>query len=156
MPSQLACQPRWWVTDANRSDPIGVPGPDRTGTQRPDQLDRFDLITFAGLPDPGAIGPYDSFPDFSTEYQARRSAEAGPVLFECEHEILPPHDINSAGLLYFANSEPNEPLVFYVHERNEANDGTIERRTTISRKSDDMRMAEKLGWPAWTSCDSMS
>lgn len=129
------------------------------------------------LPDPDAIAPYDSFPDFSTEYRARRSAEAGPVLFECEYEILPPHDINGVGLLYFAayptvvdlcleraegkgflmhhstvakdvcyfaNSEPSETLVFRVHERREDADGTIEHRTTISRKSDDVRMAEIL------------
>lgn len=129
------------------------------------------------LPDPDAITPYDSFPDFSSEYRARRSADPGPVLFECDYEILPPHDINGVGLLYFAayptvvdlcleraegkgflmhhstiakdvcyfaNSEPNETLVFRVHERTQEDDGTIAHRTTISRKSDDVRMAEVL------------
>ena len=99
------------------------------------------------------------------------------MLFECDYEILPPHDINGVGLLYFAayptvvdlcleraegkgflmhhsttakdvcyfaNSEPDETLVFRIHERGEEADGTIVHRTTLSRKSDDVRMAEIL------------
>ncbi|MBF9036661.1 hypothetical protein HKCCE2091_20695 [Rhodobacterales bacterium HKCCE2091] len=129
------------------------------------------------LPDPDAIRPHDAFPDFGAEYRARRAAEPGPHSFECDYEILPPHDINGVGLLYFAayptvvdlclekaegkgflmnhstvakdvcyfaNSEPDETLVFRVHDRQEADDGAVTHRVTLSRKSDDVRMAEVI------------
>ncbi|MBF9032145.1 hypothetical protein HKCCE3408_17230, partial [Rhodobacterales bacterium HKCCE3408] len=129
------------------------------------------------LPDPDAVAPYDAFPNFGIEYRERRAAEAGAHSFECDYEILPPHDINGVGLLYFAayptvvdlclekaegkgflmehstvakdvlyfaNCEPDETLVFRIHDRDVEPDGTIAHRTTISRKSDDVRMAEVL------------
>lgn len=41
-------------------------------------------------------------PEFGREYLARRSVSPSPPLFECEYEIVPQHDINGVGLLYFA------------------------------------------------------
>jgi probable biosynthetic protein (TIGR04098 family) len=36
------------------------------------------------------------------DYRARRSANLGDAIFECEYEIIPSYDINGVGLLYFA------------------------------------------------------
>ncbi len=41
-------------------------------------------------------------PEFAREYRARRGAEVTKPLFECEYTIVPYHDINGVGLLYFA------------------------------------------------------
>src|SRR5262249_51600959 len=41
-------------------------------------------------------------PEFARQYRARRSAKLGESLFECDYEIIPAHDINGVGLLYFA------------------------------------------------------
>jgi probable biosynthetic protein (TIGR04098 family) len=41
-------------------------------------------------------------PPFGLGYRERRSSPPSEVLFECPYEILPIHDINGAGLLYFA------------------------------------------------------
>lgn len=54
------------------------------------------------LPDPEAVPSLDAFPEFGVEYRSRRAAEPGKAIFECDYEILPPHDINGVGLLYFA------------------------------------------------------
>lgn len=43
-----------------------------------------------------------TMPDFALEYRARRASDPGPALFECDYDLLPPHDINGVGLLYFA------------------------------------------------------
>jgi probable biosynthetic protein (TIGR04098 family) len=42
------------------------------------------------------------FPEFGRGYGERRAATLAPPLFECEYEIIPSHDINGVGLLYFA------------------------------------------------------
>jgi probable biosynthetic protein (TIGR04098 family) len=54
------------------------------------------------IPDGCEIQSVDALPAFAQEYRERRSAEQPATLFECEYEILPPHDINGVGLLYFA------------------------------------------------------
>ncbi|HEV2956152.1 MAG TPA: Pnap_2097 family protein [Xanthobacteraceae bacterium] len=41
-------------------------------------------------------------PEFARDYRARRSANLGDAIFECEYEIIPSYDINGVGLLYFA------------------------------------------------------
>jgi probable biosynthetic protein (TIGR04098 family) len=43
-----------------------------------------------------------NLPAFGLEYRARRTEELAAPIFECEYEILPSHDINGVGLLYFA------------------------------------------------------
>lgn len=54
------------------------------------------------IPDPQAIPSLSSLPEFGVEYRNRRATEPGPESFSCEYEMLPPHDINGVGLLYFA------------------------------------------------------
>ena len=54
------------------------------------------------LPDPDAIPSLAELPEFGVEYRARRAQAPEENLFECDYEILPPHDINGVGLLYFA------------------------------------------------------
>lgn len=43
-----------------------------------------------------------ALPVFGQEYRARRAEPHAPALFETEYEMLPVHDINGVGLLYFA------------------------------------------------------
>jgi probable biosynthetic protein (TIGR04098 family) len=60
---------------------------------------------FKGLPElpPDCIIPaLPEVPEFGRDYQARRAETLAPSIFECEYEIMPGHDINGVGLLYFA------------------------------------------------------
>ena len=54
------------------------------------------------IPDACAIAALAAPPAFAQEYRERRAATLPPPLFETRYEILPPHDINGVGLLYFA------------------------------------------------------
>lgn len=54
------------------------------------------------LPTGFAIPTLGALPDFIEEYRRLRAEGLGPALFETEYEILPQHDINGVGLLYFA------------------------------------------------------
>lgn len=54
------------------------------------------------IPSGCPIRPLAEMPVFGMEYRQRRSAPLPEVLFECPYEILPVHDINGVGLLYFA------------------------------------------------------
>ena len=55
-----------------------------------------------GLPPDCNIPALAELPEFAREYRARRSENLGQSMFECEYEIIPSHDINGVGLLYFA------------------------------------------------------
>jgi probable biosynthetic protein (TIGR04098 family) len=60
---------------------------------------------FKGLPElpPDCIIPaLSEVPEFGRDYQGRRAETLAPPIFECEYEIMPSHDINGVGLLYFA------------------------------------------------------
>jgi len=60
---------------------------------------------FKGLPElpPDCIIPaLPEVPEFGRDYQERRVEPLAPPIFECEYEIMPSHDINGVGLLYFA------------------------------------------------------
>ena len=60
---------------------------------------------FKGLPElpPDCVIPaLADVPEFGRDYQARRAETLAPPIFECEYEIMPSHDINGVGLLYFA------------------------------------------------------
>ena len=60
---------------------------------------------FKGLPElpPDCIIPaLPEVPEFGRDYQGRRAETLAPPIFECEYEIMPSHDINGVGLLYFA------------------------------------------------------
>lgn len=126
------------------------------------------------LVQPTAIPAFDELPEFGKEYRHQRAAESGEVIFECEYEIMGPHDINGVGLLYFAaypmifdictekfegkgflrshssaskdlmyfaNAEPDETLIFRIHERS-ATETVVTHFATLSRKSDGKRMAQ--------------
>jgi probable biosynthetic protein (TIGR04098 family) len=54
------------------------------------------------IPPNCAIPPLPSLPEFGEAYRAKRGGQLPTPVFECEYEILPPHDINGVGLLYFA------------------------------------------------------
>lgn len=54
------------------------------------------------IPPDCAIAALAEQPEFGEEYRARRSARPSSPLFETEYEIIPQHDINGVGLLYFA------------------------------------------------------
>ena len=94
-------------------------------------------------------------PVFATDYRTRRELPPEPPIFECEYDIIPCHDINGVGLLYFAaypiindicamryagrsimedfatrerdllyfaNCDPNETLVYRIHRWHAAGD----------------------------------
>jgi probable biosynthetic protein (TIGR04098 family) len=54
------------------------------------------------IPEECAIPVVTTLPDFATEYRALRAAETPPAIAEVDYDLLPPHDINGVGLLYFA------------------------------------------------------
>ena len=51
----------------------------------------------------------------------------------------------SKDILYFANSEPDETLIFRLHARTEPEPGVLRHVCSLSRKSDGVRMAEMTG-----------
>ena len=60
---------------------------------------------FKGLPElppDCGIPALADVPEFGRDYQGRRAESLAPPIFECEYEIMPSHDINGVGLLYFA------------------------------------------------------
>jgi probable biosynthetic protein (TIGR04098 family) len=60
---------------------------------------------FKGLPElppDCGIPALPDVPEFARDYQGRRAETLAPPIFECEYEIMPSHDINGVGLLYFA------------------------------------------------------
>jgi probable biosynthetic protein (TIGR04098 family) len=119
------------------------------------------------------IPDHADLPEFGHEYRARRAQELAAPIFECEYEIIPPHDINGVGLLYFAaypiindicamrfagrsfardfstqhrdvfyfaNSDPDETLIYRIHRWSSGDDG-IDMEAALSRKSDGVPMA---------------
>lgn len=81
------------------------------------------------LPVPDGLPSIAGFPEFGTEYRTRRAAEPGPAIFSCDYEILPPHDINGVGLLYFAAY----PMIFDLcFERSEGK-GFLIGTSTVSK-----------------------
>lgn len=54
------------------------------------------------LPEGFAIPSLGALPDFMEDYRRLRAVDLGPAIFETEYEIIPQHDINGVGLLYFA------------------------------------------------------
>jgi len=51
---------------------------------------------------PEALPSLSQLPGFAEEYKAERNRNDDRHLFKTTYEILPPHDINGVGLLYFA------------------------------------------------------
>jgi probable biosynthetic protein (TIGR04098 family) len=54
------------------------------------------------IPPDCGIPAVGELPAFASAYRERRAAPLPAPLFECEYEIVPSHDINGVGLLYFA------------------------------------------------------
>jgi probable biosynthetic protein (TIGR04098 family) len=122
------------------------------------------------IPPDSQIPKYSVLPTFAAEYRAIKAAVAGSEIFSCEYKIVPQHDINGVGLLYFAaypiicdicearfkpqrnlstvkrdvfyfnNCEPDETLVFRLHSQHV--DGVFQHsETSLARKSDGVLMA---------------
>lgn len=116
---------------------------------------------------------HDALPEFAVEYRALRATDPGPAMFECEYDLLPPHDINGVGLLYFAayptimelcltrhagpeittgwslterdilyfaNADPSERLVFRLHSCDQSGDN-LRYSASLARSSDGKLMA---------------
>jgi len=123
-----------------------------------------------------AIPAHAELPAFAHEYRARRACEPASALFECPYEIIPPHDINGVGLIYFAaypiindlcamrfagaafprefsthhrdvfyfaNSDPDETLIYRIHRWDACSDG-VEMEASLSRQSDGVLMARMV------------
>ena len=119
------------------------------------------------------IADLGELPPFGQDYRAKRADAPPAPIFECEYGLIPPHDINGVGLLYFAaypmiidicamrhagrafatqystlsrdvfyfaNSDPDETLLFRLH-RWSVNAGVLAFDATLSRKSDGVLMA---------------
>lgn len=72
-------------------------------TKRSDPGSNMSLLKGQPTIPPGCQIPLVSqLPDFGQEYRVVRAVKDRPVVFEREYEILPHHDINGVGLLYFA------------------------------------------------------
>lgn len=54
------------------------------------------------IPPDCEVAALSELPEFGSIYRARRAQALPPAIFECEYEIIPSHDINGVGLLYFA------------------------------------------------------
>jgi probable biosynthetic protein (TIGR04098 family) len=81
------------------------------------------------LPDPDAIPSLAEMPEFGVEYRARRAQEPEQNLYECDYKILPPHDINGVGLLYFAAY----PSVFDLCLERSEGEGFLLSHSTVSK-----------------------
>lgn len=81
------------------------------------------------IPDPEAIPSLAEFPEFGRVYRERRGAEQAEELFACDYEILPPHDINGVGLLYFAAY----PTVFDLCLERAEGKGFLRSHSTLAK-----------------------
>lgn len=85
------------------------------------------------LPDPGALPSLESFPDFGTTYRERRGEEAPEVIWSCDYEILPSHDINGVGLLYFAAYPTIMDLCIERYEAEQGGKGFLAAHSTTHK-----------------------
>jgi len=122
------------------------------------------------IPPDCSIVDLSALPPIGDEYRALRTAGLPNSIFACDYEIVPQHDINGVGLLYFAaypiisdicesrfaslkkastiqrdifyfnNCDPDDTVVFRLH-RQEPTGARLESETSLSRKSDAALMA---------------
>jgi probable biosynthetic protein (TIGR04098 family) len=78
----------------------------------------------AGCP----IPDLPAMPPFGQSYRERRSGTPGPALFEATYDIIPYHDINGVGLLYFA-AYPIISDICELKYMDRANDWALEAST---------------------------
>lgn len=81
------------------------------------------------LPNPDAIPVSQVLPEFGLIYRKQRSLTPEDHIFECEYEILPPHDINGVGLLYFAAY----PIIFDLCIEKFEGKGFLRSHTSTSK-----------------------
>lgn len=81
------------------------------------------------IPDPEAVPAAPAIPEFAAEYRARRAEEPQTVIFECDYDILAPHDINGVGLLYFAAY----PTIFDLCIERHEGPGFLMNHGTVSK-----------------------
>lgn len=122
------------------------------------------------IPSDCTIPQLESYPVFAEEYRARRRHVPAETIFEDEYAIVPQHDINGVGLLYFAaypiiseiclsrfkdqrqfsatgkdifyfsNCDDDETILFRLHTWTEGSN-VVEGDMSLSRKSDGVLMA---------------
>lgn len=122
------------------------------------------------IPEFCSIPSLEEYPSFAMDYKTLKAAIPHEKIFETEYEIVPQHDINGVGLLYFAtypmisdiclsrytnmdslstdqrdvfyfgNCDRKETLVFRIHSQTESG-ASVQSKTSISRKSDGELMA---------------
>ena len=78
---------------------------------------------------PQAIPIETELPEFGAEYRERRELLLEQFIFETEYEILPPHDINGVGLLYFATY----PIIFDLGLEKFEGKGFLIGHSTVSK-----------------------
>ena len=83
------------------------------------------------IPDDCPIPILDGMPSFGLEYRLLREVAFTESLFECGYEVIPYHDINGVGLLYFA-AYPTISDICELHYMNVGNRWAARART-VSR-----------------------
>lgn len=72
-------------------------------TKRGNPSSNVDLLKGQpNIPDDCPIRVVNEMPSFGREYRQLRDEAISEPLFECDYDIIPYHDINGVGLLYFA------------------------------------------------------
>jgi probable biosynthetic protein (TIGR04098 family) len=71
--------------------------------------------------------PEVALPEFMLEYRDRRAVKPDHALFESEYEVIPFHDVNGVGLLYFASYPIISDICSLRYSRGFAQRSTISR-----------------------------
>ena len=101
-------------------------------TKRGAPTSNIDLLKGQpNIPDDCPIRVLDKMPGFGREYRKLRDGAISAPLFECGYEIIPYHDINGVGLLYFA-AYPTISDICELRYMNVGN-GWASRARTVSR-----------------------
>ena len=80
------------------------------------------------IPDDCPIPILDEMPNFGLEYRDLREGAFSEPLFECGYDVIPYHDINGVGLLYFA-AYPTISDICELRYMNEGNQWASRART---------------------------
>jgi probable biosynthetic protein (TIGR04098 family) len=83
------------------------------------------------IPDSCTIPQLSAMPPFGAGYRERRNATLAEPLFECDYEIIPYHDINGVGLMYFA-AYPSINDICELRYMNQGNQWAM-KSSTIAR-----------------------
>jgi probable biosynthetic protein (TIGR04098 family) len=94
-----------YLSDARASGESGSIGARLASSFSRVEAEGSNTSLVRGMPEVPAgcnIPAVPELPEFVRDYRTRRSQILGESIFECEYEIIPSHDINGVGLLYFA------------------------------------------------------